>query len=102
MTEIHEECGVFGIFSPERTDLAGQVFNALFALQHRGQESAGIAVNDDGVFSFCRDVGLVAEVFSPDRLESSRRWQYCCRSCAIQYYRDGQREKHTAALDKPL
>jgi len=68
MAGIHEECGVFGIFSPQRTDLAALSYYALYALQHRGQESAGIAINDDGVFSSCRDTGLVAEVFSPEKL----------------------------------
>ncbi|MER2151279.1 MAG: amidophosphoribosyltransferase [Candidatus Limivicinus sp.] len=68
--EIHEECGVFGIYSPTRRDLAGTVYFALYALQHRGQESAGIALNDDGVFTACRDTGLVAEAFSRDRLNA--------------------------------
>ena len=61
---IHEECGVFGVFSAARRDLASLVYYGLFALQHRGQESAGIVVNDDGVFSACRGTGLVNEVFS--------------------------------------
>ena len=65
---IREECGVFGVFSAERKDLATPVYYGLFALQHRGQESAGIVVNDDGVFSACRDTGLVNEVFSPAAL----------------------------------
>ena len=53
---LHEECGVFGIFAPQNEDLAGLVYYGLYALQHRGQESAGIAINDDGVFSVWRDV----------------------------------------------
>ncbi len=65
-----EECGLFGIWSPKRSRLAPLVYYGLFALQHRGQESAGIAVNDDGVFTACRDEGLVNEVFSHDRLEA--------------------------------
>ena len=68
MAGIHEECGVFGIYSTQRTDLATLTYYALYALQHRGQESAGIAINDDGIFSSCRDTGLVAEVFSPEKL----------------------------------
>ena len=60
---IHEECGIFGIFSPAKQDLAATTYYALFALQHRGQESAGIVVNDDGVFSSYKDVGLVNDVF---------------------------------------
>jgi amidophosphoribosyltransferase len=67
---IHEECGVFGIFSPKRTDVAPLVYYGLYALQHRGQESAGIAVNDDGVFSSYKAGGLVGDVFTPDRLAS--------------------------------
>ena len=67
---IREECGVFGVFSPRRADVATLAYYGLYALQHRGQESAGIVVNDDGVFSTCREVGLVGEVFSPQRLES--------------------------------
>ena len=70
MGVLHEECGVFGIYSPKRTQLADLAYCALSALQHRGQESAGIAVNDDGVIRSVRDVGLVSEVFTTDRLKS--------------------------------
>ena len=66
---LHEECGVFGIFAPQNEDLAGLVYYGLYALQHRGQESAGIAINDDGVFSVWRDVGLVSEALPARRLE---------------------------------
>ena len=66
---IHEECGVFGVFSSERRNLAEQAYYGLFALQHRGQESAGIVINDDGVFSVCKDTGLVSDVFSPSALK---------------------------------
>ena len=65
---IHEECGVFGVYSPERTDVASLSYYALYALQHRGQESAGIAVNDDGLFTAWREVGLVSDVFPQERL----------------------------------
>ena len=67
---IHEECGVFGVYSPRADDLASLVCYGLHALQHRGQESAGIALNDDGVFRACRSVGLVGEVFTRDRLRA--------------------------------
>ena len=67
---LHEECGVFGVYSPETADLAGLVYYGLFSLQHRGQESAGMVINDDGVFSAYRDVGLVNDVFTPERLQS--------------------------------
>ena len=65
---IHEECGVFGVFAPEAADVAGMSYYGLYALQHRGQESCGIVVNDDGVFSSHKDLGLVGEVFSADIL----------------------------------
>lgn len=65
---LHEECGVFGIYSPDTNDIAYKVYHGLFALQHRGQESCGIVVNDNGVFSHHKDLGLVPEVFNPDVL----------------------------------
>ncbi len=63
---IHEECGVFGIFAPQKQNVASTAYYALFALQHRGQESAGIVVNDDGVFTAHKDAGLVNDVFTPE------------------------------------
>lgn len=65
---IHEECGVFGVMSTERENVASVAYYGLYALQHRGQESCGIVVNDDGVFSSYKDLGLVSEVFSKDTL----------------------------------
>lgn len=65
---LHEECGVFGAISSKRGDLAGLAYYGLYALQHRGQESCGIVINDDGVFSSYKDLGLVSEVFSMDIL----------------------------------
>ena len=69
MRKINEECGVFGIYSPETQDVAHVAYYGLFALQHRGQESCGIVVNDDGVFSSHKDAGIVNDVFTPDTLE---------------------------------
>ena len=68
MSKIHEECGVIGIYSPKNINAAQLLYYGLFALQHRGQESCGIVVNDDGVFSSYKDLGLVSEVFSKDTL----------------------------------
>ena len=65
---LHEECGVFGVYSETASDVASLAYYALYALQHRGQESCGIVVNDDGVFNTYRDVGLVGEVFPAERL----------------------------------
>ena len=61
---LHEECGVFGIYGDLETPPAQAVYYGLYALQHRGQESCGIAVNDRGVISYHKDMGLVTEVFS--------------------------------------
>lgn len=65
----HEECGVFGVYLKEQDDAAFLTYNGLLALQHRGQESCGIAVNDCGVISHHKDMGLVNEVFSHKILE---------------------------------
>ena len=70
MSNIHEECGVFGVYSPETYDVARMTYYGLYALQHRGQESCGIVVNDDGIFNSYKDVGLVNDVFTPQRLDS--------------------------------
>ncbi len=64
--EIREECGVFGIFCPEKSSVAESAYYGLFALQHRGQESCGIAVNDDGVFTYYKDTGIVNDIFTPE------------------------------------
>lgn len=68
MAKLREECGVFGIFAPERCDVSSTTYYGLFALQHRGQESCGIVVNDDGLFRVYKDVGLVNDVFTPSHL----------------------------------
>ena len=62
---VNEECGVFGIYYPSyQSDVAKNVYYALYALQHRGQESCGIAVNDDGIIKLEKNIGLVHDVFS--------------------------------------
>lgn len=58
-----EECGVFGVYAPE-SDVARLAYFALYALQHRGQESAGIATCEGGHITTLRDLGLVSQVFS--------------------------------------
>ena len=67
--ELHEECGVFGVYAPQSCSVASLVYYGLYALQHRGQESCGIVVNDDGVFTSHKDTGLVNEVFSREAME---------------------------------
>ena len=62
--KLHEECGVFGIYGDGSVSPAYACYNGLLALQHRGQESCGIAVNDCGVIKYHKDMGLVTEVFN--------------------------------------
>ena len=69
MGNLREECGVFGVYSEETNDVARTVYYGLFALQHRGQESCGIVVNDDGVFKDFKDTGLVNDVFTSEIIE---------------------------------
>lgn len=69
MSHIHEECGVLGIFSPRRTTLTPLAYYGLYALQHRGQECCGIVINDDGLFSTYKDLGLISEVFTKSVLD---------------------------------
>jgi amidophosphoribosyltransferase len=61
------ECGVFGIFAPDE-DVARLAFFGLYALQHRGQESAGIAVANGRRINYHKDMGLVAQVFNEEKL----------------------------------
>jgi len=64
---LHESCGVFGVYAPGE-DVARLTFFALFALQHRGQESAGIATSDGKNIKVYTGMGLVSQVFSEDSL----------------------------------
>ncbi|MEA5067414.1 MAG: amidophosphoribosyltransferase [Christensenellaceae bacterium] len=68
MAKIHDECGVFGMYSPDGRDVVGASYYALYALQHRGQESCGIALNDRGVITCHKDAGLVSEVMTEGAL----------------------------------
>ena len=66
---VHEECGIFGVIQKDKAPLAREVYYGLFALQHRGQESAGIAVNvPERRIAYYKNMGLVNEVFSDEEL----------------------------------
>jgi amidophosphoribosyltransferase len=69
LDKLREECGIFGIFTRENSDVSRYAYTALYALQHRGQESCGIAVNDRGIINYKRGMGLVTEVFTKEILE---------------------------------
>ena len=72
--KLREECGVFGIYDFDGNDVASTIYYGLFALQHRGQESCGIAVSDTngpkGVVKSHKGMGLVNEVFAPEQLDA--------------------------------
>lgn len=75
---IHEECGLFGIYDGSASaNVALSTYYGLYALQHRGQESCGITVNDDGILTSYKDVGLAMKFLT--RTGCSRwgraRWQ---------------------------
>jgi len=65
----HEECGLIGLFSPNE-DVAPMTYFGLFALQHRGQEAAGIAVSDGVTMRMHKDIGLISQVFNQDNLSA--------------------------------
>lgn len=67
--ELHEECGVFGVYNVNGEDVAGLVYYGLFALQHRGQESCGIAVSENRDIRYYKNMGLVNEVFTAENLD---------------------------------
>lgn len=95
-TGLHEECGVFGIYdSTGQTDMVSAVYSALYALQHRGQESCGIALNVDGVLSGHRDLGLVSEVFSKRVLEELPSGAKMATG-HVRYATSGQRSRSNA------
>ena len=71
--DLHEECGVLGMYAFDGGDVASTIYYGLFALQHRGQESCGIAVSETdgpkGKVTSHKGMGLVNEVFAQDNLE---------------------------------
>lgn len=66
--ELHEECGVFGVYDFDGNDVSSTIYYGLFALQHRGQESCGIAVNNNRDITHYKDMGLVNDVFNDEIL----------------------------------
>ncbi len=81
--KLHEECGVFGVYDKGGSigDVVAATYYGLYALQHRGQESCGMAINDCGVITKHRDLGLVNEVFTKDKLELLPKGQMSIGHC---------------------
>ena len=94
--KLKEECGVFGIYMREEgADVLGITHHALYALQHRGQESCGTALNVDGGLSGHRDLGRVSEVFTKRVLEELPRGAKMATG-HVRYATAGQRSRSNA------
>ena len=89
-----EECGVFGIYDNDGYDCALMSYYALYALQHRGQESCGIAINDDGTIVSHKDVGIVPEVFDEVILNHLKNGKMGIGHC--KYAMEGQEGRQNA------
>lgn len=96
---VHDECGVFGITTVPGSDVnvAGETQFGLYALQHRGQESCGICVNDCGVMTTVKDVGLVPEVFTLDVME-----KFPLGQMAIGHVRYAPKEQSSPVNAQPM
>jgi len=95
---MKEECGIFGIFSNKKeSDVASQTYMALYALQHRGQESSGIAVCSDGIMKYHSDMGLVPDVFCKEELDKLGRG-----NMALGHVRYSPLDQRTRANAQPL
>ena len=98
-SKIHDECGVFAVYSrDEDMDVVADTYYGLYALQHRGQESCGIAVNEDGVIRSHKDLGLVNEVFTPDVIRRLGKGQMALGHCRYAPYKDRTRSSSQPML----
>ncbi len=97
MNNLHEECGIFGICRKDLGDVALDSYLGLFALQHRGQESCGIAVNNDGLFSLFVDAGLVNEAITENHLNA-----FSQGSMAIGHVRYGSEDERGRINAQPI
>ena len=69
MSELHDECGVIGLFSTDASvDIVEETYLSLYALQHRGQVGAGIAVNNNGTIIYHKDHGMIPEALPEKEL----------------------------------
>jgi amidophosphoribosyltransferase len=98
LDKIHEECGVFGAYlNDDDLDIVAMTHDALFGLQHRGQESAGITVNSNGEFITVKESGMVSEVFTPKALSRLKNGKI-----AVAHVRYTASESLDLASNQPL
>lgn len=95
--KLNEECGLFGICLPEKKDVMHLSYYALYALQHRGQQAAGIAVATDGAIACRKGKGLTNEVFSKEVLENATEGNMAIAHCLY-----GRQESDAAENAQPL
>ncbi len=80
--KLKEECGIFGIYSENKDEnVAYYTCLGLSSLQHRGEESCGIAINDGGIISYHKDVGLVSDVFNQGVVDTLTTGKMAVRTC---------------------
>jgi amidophosphoribosyltransferase len=91
--KLHEECGVVGVYTTNSDITSQLIYYGLFALQHRGQESAGIAIHTGNKIEFHKDMGLVADVL---KQEIINRLTGNIAIGHVRYSNDGEREKQNA------
>ena len=91
----HEECGIIGVYAPNE-DVATMAYFGLYALQHRGQEAAGIAVSDGRSARITKGEGLVGQIFNPEKLRD------LCGSYAIGHTRYSTTGSSTARNAQPF
>lgn len=89
-------CGVFGIYSKDKKDISKIIYYGLYALQHRGQVSAGIAINNNGYIDYHKDLGLANEVLTKEILNRLRG------NIGIGHIRSGNTVETTTANAEPL
>ena len=97
MKRIQEECGVFGVYSSQVQNLASMTYYGLYSLQHRGQDSCGIVINDGGVFTSHKALGLVGDVFTKEELAKLGNGKI-----AVGHVRAGVKGSITNANSQPL
>ncbi|MEE0869501.1 MAG: amidophosphoribosyltransferase, partial [Ruminococcus sp.] len=98
LDKFNDECGVFGIYrNDDDLDSVAITHDALFGLQHRGQESAGITVNFEGEFSTVKELGMVSEVFTSKTLSNLKNGKI-----AVGHVRYTANESLDRASNQPL
>ena len=93
-----DECGGFGIYRKEGKGVVADTYHALYALQHRGQDSCGMCVNTDGVMKKYRESGLVTDVFTRDMLEKIEEGNMALGPCRSKRPGGGCHREAAAAI----